>query len=239
MPMAGAAGPTSPFGFLPDPTPPYGVVVAGGDLDEPALAREVARLARDASLCVAADGGLRLLRAVGLWPHVLVGDFDTLTAAEVEAARAAGVEVQTFPAAKDLTDAEIALDAVRRRLGGAPLYLVGGVGDRVDHTLANLLLTARWGTEGRPLTVLSGPAHVRPLVAPGEVRFRGAPGQTVSLVPLTPRMTGVATEGLAYPLADATLAWGTAYTVSNALVGTEGAFRARTGIGLVVLQRRP
>ncbi|HEY8552418.1 MAG TPA: thiamine diphosphokinase [Thermaerobacter sp.] len=237
--MPSEAGSAPPFGFLPHPTPPYGVVVAGGDLDEPALAQEAARLARDAALCVAADGGLRLLRATGLWPHVLVGDFDTLTAAEVDAARAAGVEVQAFPPAKDLTDAEIALDVARRRLGGAPLYLVGGVGDRVDHTLANLLLAARWGTEGRSLTVLSGPAHIRPLVAPGEVRFHGAPGQTVSLVPLTPRMTGVETEGLRYPLADATLAWGNAFTVSNALVGTEGAFRARTGVGLVVLQRRP
>lgn len=233
-----APGAPPDFGFLPPPEPPYALVVAGGDLDEPALAEETARLARGASLCVAADGGLRLLRAVGIWPGVLVGDFDTLTPDEVEAARAAGVTVRAFPPAKDFTDAELALDVARRQLGRAPLYVVGGVGDRIDHTLANLLLAARWWTEGHPVTVLAGPAHVRPLAGPGEVRFRGAPGQTVSLIPLTPQMTGVDTEGLVYPLAGATLTWGNAYAVSNALVGEEGAFRARTGMGLVVLQRR-
>ena len=236
--MPGGGPVSTPFGFLPPPAPPYAVVVAGGDLDEPALADEVAHLARRASLCVAADGGLRLLRRAGLWPHLLCGDFDTLGPEEVEAARAAGVEVVPVPPAKDFTDTELALDLARRRLGRVPLYLVGGVGDRVDHTLANLLLVARWWAGGHPLTVLAGPAHVRPLAGPGEVQFHGRPGQTVSLVPLSPRMTGVTTEGLVYPLRDATLAWGTAYTVSNALAGSQGAFRARTGLGLVVLQRR-
>lgn len=237
-PMPEAHPFSEPFGFLPPPSPPYGVVVAGGDLDEPALVAETARLVAGASLCIAADGGLRLLRAASLWPHLLAGDFDTLTAAEVEAARAAGVEVRRVPPAKDFTDTELALDLARQRLGPAPLYLVGGVGDRVDHTLTNLLMAARWVAGGHALRVLAAPAHVAPLVGPGEVRFQGRPGQVVSLVPLTPRMTGVSTEGLVYPLADATLAWGTAYTVSNALAGTEGAFRARTGLGLVILQRR-
>ena len=227
------------FGFLPPPTPPYGVVVAGGDLEEPDLRVEAARLARGAALCVAADGGLRLLRAAGCWPHVLVGDFDTLSPAEVEAARAAGVEIARFPTRKDATDAEIALDVVTRRLGTAPVFLVGGVGDRVDHSLANLLMAARLCLQGRRVAVLAGPAHVAPLIGPGTVRFAGRPGQPVSLIPLTPRMTGVTTSGLAYPLRDATLRFGTTFTVSNELAAAEGSFSARTGRALVVLQRRP
>lgn len=233
-----AAAAEPPFGFLYG-NEPHAVVVAGGDLDTPELRAEAARLVASAALCVAADGGLRLLRAIGRWPDLLVGDFDTLAEDEVAEAAAAGVTVLRYPAAKDATDSELALDLVEEHGGPRRIYLIGGVGDRVDHTLANLMMAARLCQEGRDVTIVAAPAHVAPLVGPGRVSFAGRPGQPVSLIPLTPSLMGVTTEGLVYPLHDATLRFGTTFTVSNALAGERGAFSARAGRALVVLQRRP
>lgn len=233
------ADPSKSFGFLCDGDEPYAVVVAGGDLDSPELREEAARLVSSASLCVAADGGLRLLRAIGRWPDLLVGDFDTLTEAELAEAAAAGVTTIRYPTMKDATDSEIALDLVEERGGPRRTFLVGGVGDRVDHTLANLMMAARLCEQGRTVTIVAASAHVAPLIGPGRVRFAGRPGQPVSLIPLTPRLAGVTTEGLLYPLQEATIRFGTTFAVSNELVGTRGAFSARAGRALVVLQRRP
>lgn len=227
----------SQFGFVTRPGGPYGMVVAGGAGQQPVLLDEAARLVAGASFCVAADGGLRLLRAIDRWPHVLVGDFDTLTPEELDAARQAGVEIRRFPTRKDATDSELALDLVARRDPSWALVLVGGVGDRIDHSLANMLMACRLAAQGRSVVMVTDSAHMAPLIGPQRVAFRGWPGQIVSLIPLTPQMTGVSTDGLAYPLRDATLQRGVTFTVSNHLVGRQGAFEARTGHGLVVLQR--
>ncbi|PZN11898.1 MAG: thiamine diphosphokinase [Bacillota bacterium] len=234
-----AAAAMPPFGFLDDGSEPHAVVVAGGNLGAPELRAEAERLVATAAFCVAADGGLRLLRAVGRWPDVLVGDFDTLSRREVEEAEAAGVTVLRFPTAKDATDSELALDLVEERGGPRRVYLIGGVGDRMDHTLANLMMAARLCLEGRDVTIIAASAHIAPLVGPGRVCFSGRPGQPVSLIPLTPCLTGVTTEGLVYPLKEATLRFGTTLAVSNELAGERGAFSARAGRALVVLQRRP
>ncbi len=67
---------------------------------------------------IAVDGGLRHLRGLGLQPHLLVGDFDSISAAELESCREEGAEVLRYPSQKDQTDLELALDAALTRVTG-------------------------------------------------------------------------------------------------------------------------
>ena len=84
------------------------LVVANGPL--PDGVAQLAKFAAVAALRVAVDGGARHFMAAGLTPHFLVGDLDSLPAAEADALQKAGVQVLRHPARKDATDLELALD---------------------------------------------------------------------------------------------------------------------------------
>ena len=58
---------------------------------------------------IAADGGGRHCRQLGLTPDILIGDFDSLEPADLEAFVAAGARIVRHPARKDYTDLELAL----------------------------------------------------------------------------------------------------------------------------------
>ena len=80
-------------------------------------------------------------RALGLRVDLVVGDLDSVDAADLEAAVADGTEVERHPTAKDATDLELALDAAVAR-GATRVLVVGAHGGRLDHFLANVLLLA-------------------------------------------------------------------------------------------------
>lgn len=79
---------------------------------------------------LAADGGLQHLLSLGLQPHGIIGDFDSLGYVPEGA--------QVFPVEKDDTDSML---AVRKglELGYREFILYGALdGPRLDHALANL-----------------------------------------------------------------------------------------------------
>ena len=78
---------------------------------------------------IAADGGLAHVKALGITPHCILGDFDSLGYVPADST--------VFPVEKDDTDAML---AVRRglELGYKEFYLYGSLdGKRLDHTVAN------------------------------------------------------------------------------------------------------
>ena len=191
-------------------------------------------------IVLAADGGARKAVELGLAPRVVIGDGDSLAAAEVAELRARGTEVLLFPAEKDESDTELALrEAVAR---GAHRILVLGSfgGTRLDHALANVALLALPELEGRDVALSDGTSTVRLIGradGPGELRITGASGELVSLFPLDPTVEGIVSAGLRYPLHDESLRIGPSRGLSNELVGPEARIATRRGRLLVVHTR--
>ena len=80
-------------------------------------------------IVIAADGGYRYTEQLGIKPHAVLGDFDSLGYAPEGA--------QVFPVQKDDTDAML---AVRQglKMGCRRFILYGSLdGPRLDHTVAN------------------------------------------------------------------------------------------------------
>lgn len=211
-----------------------GLVFANGDLnDGPAVHNVLAWFTSTrARLCIAADGGARHAQKLGLTPQLVVGDFDSLTSNELDHLQRAGAELRRFPAHKDETDLELALVAVAQA-DCDPICVIGGIGDRLDQTLANVYLLALPALEGRAVWFVSG-KQTAWLAHPGVVQIHGLPGDTVSLIPLYEEAGGIVTDGLEYPLRDETLRFGPARGISNVLLGDSASIRFERGILLLI-----
>jgi thiamine pyrophosphokinase len=203
------------------------VVVAGsslsGELDGAALAV--------ADLLVAVDAGADAIARAGLVPKLLVGDMDSVGLKTRKAFEGAGVEVVLLPVAKDQTDLEAALHLVVDR-GADDITVYGALGGpRLDHLLGNVLLLTLPCLGGVPIRLVDHLHEV--FLARGEAQVAGAPGDTVSLLPLTAEVREVWTEGLLYPLAGETLVRSRTRSLSNQM--TEPLARVTHGEGDLLL----
>jgi thiamine pyrophosphokinase len=203
------------------------LVFAGGDAVDP---RWHDALPRDAYV-IAADSGLEHVRALGRHADLVVGDFDSVHPATLDAARAAGSRVDRHPADKDATDLELALRAAQRH-GADRVTIVGAGGGRLDHFLANVLLLAHPDWAGFALQAYVGDAHVQ--VVRRAVELRGAVGSLVTLLPVGGAARGVRTAGLRWPLADEDLRLGSTRGASNEMTSTVATVTVRDGVLLAV-----
>jgi thiamine pyrophosphokinase len=186
---------------------------------------------RAADLLIAADGGaLPLLRA-GIVPHVAIGDMDSIDAAGLAELEAQGITPQRFPREKDETDLELAL-LYAAAAGATAIDILGALGGRWDHTLANVALLALPELRERRARLLAD-GQTLFLVRDAAV-LEGQAGDTVSLLPLSGDAHGVTTRGLRYPLDNATLNYERARGVSNVLLDPPGHVALRAGLLLVV-----
>ena len=152
---------------------------------------------------VAVDGGLRHLKRLGLKPDLLIGDLDSVDAAELAKIVDAGIEVRRFPPAKDQTDLELALEYALKN-DYAQIVIAYPFGDRVDHTLGNLNLLTRPDLAGKTLSLDDGQVEARLLDESASLPSQ--PGDLVSLIPWGSPVEGISTKGLEYPLTNETLA---------------------------------
>lgn len=187
----------------------HALIFANGDLQVPGDLRE--RVA-GADLIIAADGGARHCRSLGLSPHVLIGDLDSIEPQLRVQLETQGVRLIQHPAQKDQTDFELAL-LHAKEAGAQKVIVLGGLGRRWDQSLANLLLAADIRFTGMHLIYLYGEQQL--FVLRGENKLDAKRGERVSLLPLAGDAKGVASVGLEYPLKDETLALGSSRGVSN------------------------
>lgn len=166
------------------------------------------------SRVIAADGGIRHAAALGLDVELWVGDFDS--AGPELIARNADVERRTYPAAKDKTDGEIAVEEAVRR-GAREMILVGGLGGQSDHALAHIMLGLRLERDGIPVVITSGEEEAYPLL-PGLRKIDLPAPCRISIVALAD-LAGLFLAGVEWPLDDRAVALGSSLTLSNIVTG--------------------
>ena len=205
------------------------VVVASADLDP-----SDGSWLDGADQVIAADGGAGSLDRIGRRPDRLIGDLDSVEPELAARLVDAGVQVERHQPDKDASDTELALDAAIAA-GATEVVLLGAFGGtRIDHELANLLLLADAALAGRDIRAVRGGSVVRALHGGERADLRGAVGDLVTLLPVGSDATGVTTDGLRWPLADATLRLGRSRGLSNEVVSRPGSVRIEHGTLLVI-----
>ena len=206
-------------------------IVANGEIFSPSIA-----LPFDEKI-IAADGGARHCLALGLSPQIVIGDFDSLSDAEVDQLQANGAKFIRHPADKDETDLELALDQALK-LGATEVTLYGLLGGRWDMSIANLLLLAAPRFAGIRFHLRAGDTEAFILRGGQTLELRGQPGTTVSVIPLSAKVSGLSYDGLQWPLEEANLPFGSPRGVSNLLIQENATIRVAKGVLLVFLIKK-
>jgi thiamine pyrophosphokinase len=198
----------------------------------------LADIAKGADVVIAADGGATRLGKAGRRPDLVVGDLDSLAAGAKRDLERAGVAFEVHPEDKEETDAELALDAAVKR-GADEIVVVGAFGGtRLDHVLGNVLLLAHKDFAAIDVALVTERATFRSLLGPGILEVEGAPGDWVTLEPLSDVARGVSTDGLRYPLRHDELVRGSTRGVSNELTERRGSVEVGDGLLLIAVTTR-
>ncbi len=183
---------------------------------------------------IAADGGLKHVRALDLKPDLVIGDLDSISADDIKWLDDQGVEIIRHQKEKDETDLELALSHCLGT-GADKITIYGATGGRLDQSLSNISLLSLPELEGKHIKYDDGREEI--FLIDGELEVAGTPGDTVSLIPLFGKADGIITEGLKYPLRGETLYPAHTRGVSNVMEQEKVLIRVGSGSLLCIHTR--
>jgi thiamine pyrophosphokinase len=207
------------------------IIFANGLLPDPEAARGLLQ-AGDRIIC--ADAGARHARLLGVIPHLVVGDLDSLGLQEREWLDANRIPVIQYPRDKDQTDLELALQHALLE-DPEQILIVAALGARLDHTLGNIALLADDRLAARRCSLDDGIEQV--LLCRQRAEIRGSPGDLVSLLPWGNKVNGVLTAGLKWPLHGEALLPESSRGISNEMTAGLAEIRIESGLLLILHHR--
>ena len=106
------------------------------------------KLVSENTVCFCADGGANFAFKYGKMPEVIVGDLDSIEKGVLEYYEKKNVLMKKFPKDKDFTDFELILEEIskieKNRNYLKKIFVVGGLGKRIDMTLSNLFMMEKY-----------------------------------------------------------------------------------------------
>ena len=182
-------------------------------------------------LIIAADSGYKNAKLMGVKPHILLGDFDSLPREELNEA-AEGAQVITVPAEKDFTDTQLAVNTALKK-GATEIVIIGGVDGRLDHTLSNLAIIENLKSLGARGHITDGKNRMRYLENDSIIILRSG-FKYFSLIAKGEKVKGVSAEGCKYPLKNAVLSEKNQYAISNEIEGNCAFISVKKGKLLII-----
>jgi thiamine pyrophosphokinase len=205
-------------------------IVSGGCSIDPVFFRKIFEECGKC-LLICCDGGARHFQNSGIKPDVVIGDMDSIAPNQLAGYSREKIKIIKYPVNKDFTDTELALDYA---LGLKPekIFIWCALGGRIDHTLANVFLLVKGREEGVRISLID--EYCEAFVLDKEATFTNETGKTVSLLPLTPQVTGINLTGFAYPLEKGTLKMGESRGISNVINDERAVVKVGKGSLLVI-----
>lgn len=210
-------------------------IIGGGNIDLDWL-KAVLNPATDT--IVAADRGCEALYAIGIQPDAVVGDFDSINADvknkidnEWECKR---IELNPI---KDDTDVESALNYILSNTNHGDIYILGGIGTRLDHVLGNISLLGAGFEHNRKIYLMDPNNKVYMIKDRVVIEKAKQYGEYISVFAQTTEVKGLTMRGFKYPLNDYDLKGFNTLCVSNEILAPEAFIYIDEGILIVVESR--
>ncbi len=178
------------------------------------------------SLIITADSGYLVARDLGLMPDIFIGDFDSVLEEEVKAKK-----IIRLNPVKDMTDTQEAIDVAISN-GAEKITILGALGNRIDHTIANIHLLKYAKEKNVTAEIVDVDTYIT--LVTNEQSIKKTEGFCLSLIPLTD-CTGVCVSGVYYPLKNAEMQIGNPYGISNEFTEDVAEIKVASGELLLML----
>lgn len=184
------------------------------------------QLTEEADYIICADGGQMIARSYNILPDVVIGDFDSTSIDEKF-----DCLYITYPAEKDITDAEASLNhAVEMGCDDVTCY--GGIGGRLDHMLGNISILSKYSDkiklrfmdDRNYLTMITNGS----IVLPKSLRYH-----YFGVVPLDREARGVTISGAKYQLSNVDMKRASTLGISNEVSGDAARVSVKKGSLLI------
>ncbi len=208
------------------------VILTGGRIEESFCLEYLEKQPFD--FYIAVDSGLQFFYKNHLNPDLIVGDFDSVSGEALHYfEKQKEVKWLRLIPEKDDTDTEC---AVRQAVlqGYGQIHILGGTGSRLDHMMATVGLLGMALEENVEILLLDSHNRARMIDHKLVITKKEQYGNYVSLLPVTPKVTGVTLKGMKYPLSDYTMVSYKSLGVSNEIVEDAAEIYLKDGALLVV-----
>jgi thiamine pyrophosphokinase len=142
-----------------------------------------------------------------------------------------GTKVFRHKQDKDQTDTQLAVEYAIEK-GASEVILLGCLGSRIDHTYANISLLIWLMQKGTNGVAIDECNEIR--VIDKYIKISGKAGDLISLLAITPRVSGVSTKGLKYGLKDGELRYDNTLGISNEFLAEYAEIWVKEGTLMVI-----
>ncbi len=204
-------------------------IVAGGPVDYLPNLKQLAKTPQKA-IWIGVDHGCMHITNAGIQMQHAIGDFDSVTKAELAVIQSNCVEMHTYNIEKNESDLELAIHLAMEKYDDE-IILLGATGGRLDHQQANIFLLTRY--PNKSIRIVDNQNELFVLLA-GSYTLQKSSLPYISFIPISDTLQKVSLKGFKYNVKEQTFYRERSLGISNEICNEVGHISFSKGICLVV-----
>lgn len=181
---------------------------------------------------ICSDGGANHAYNMNILPDYIIGDLDSTSKDIIDYYKSKNVEFEKFPTKKDETDTELSIK-LSEKLNAKQIDLIGALGGRIDHTIANINLLYYIRKKGIKPRIITDKEEVY-IAIDEELTIDGKKGDIVSILPIRNDAKGITLKNLEYPLENKDIEFSTPLGVSNVMTDSSCNIKVNEGSIIII-----
>ena len=181
---------------------------------------------------ICSDGGANHAYNMNIVPDYIIGDLDSVNENIIEYYKSKNVIFERFPAKKDETDTELCIE-FSNKLKVKEIHLIGALGGRIDHTIANINLLYYIRKKGIIPKIISEKEEIY-IAIDEDITIDGEIGDTISILPIKNDAKCVTLKNLEYPLEESDMEFSRPLGISNVMTDINCNIKVKEGSIIII-----
>lgn len=181
---------------------------------------------------ICSDGGANHAYNMDILPDYIIGDLDSIDKNIIEYYKSNNIKFEKFPTKKDETDTELCIE-LSDKLKAKEIHLIGALGGRIDHTIANINLLYYIRKRGIIPKIISEKEEIY-IAMNEELIIDGEIGDTISILPIKNDAKDVTLKNLEYPLKNYDIKFSRPLGISNVMTNVNCNIKVNEGSLIII-----